>query len=127
MPLRETKKVRISTCFEQHIWIASSPFSVVSMGKYCLGRDLIMTCNSMTKQMLLVLPLLLLTAFASGAVELVSAQARALSSVSSVGGYSIIPAGTEPASYGDLAPVQLFEIVKPDGQSVTIRDRKSVV
>lgn len=75
---------------------------------------------SITARIMLTLPALLLAALCTGAVEMVSSHAQALSSVSSIGGYSIIPAGTEPGSYGDLAPIQLFEITKPDGQSFTI-------
>lgn len=62
-----------------------------------------------------------LTASVASAAQIVSTTARGVASVANLGGFGIAPAGTQPARLADdLAPVQLFEITKPAGQSVTI-------
>lgn len=64
--------------------------------------------------------MLMLAVSAAPAAQVVSTTARGLPSVSNIAGFGIVPAGTQPAAYGDLAPIQLFEITKPANQSVTI-------
>lgn len=52
--------------------------------------------------------------------QMVSTTARGLNAVTQAGGFMIQSAGTAPASYSDLAPQQLLEIVRPGNRPFTI-------
>lgn len=72
------------------------------------------------KRGLFVVPLCLFAMTAAFGAEVVSTMARAVPAVSNMGGISLTPVGTQPASYDDLAPVQLFEITKSANESISI-------
>lgn len=69
---------------------------------------------------LLVLAAVLLAAPAAFSAQMVSTTTRGLNAVMQAGGFMIQSVGTAPASYNDLAPQQLLEIVRPNNQPFTI-------
>lgn len=72
------------------------------------------------KRGLFIVPLCLFAMTVAFGAEVVSTMARAVPAVSNMGGISLTPVGTQPASYDDLAPVQLFEITKSANESISI-------
>ena len=69
---------------------------------------------------MLVLPMLLVAAAGADAGQVRSSTTRGLSAVTSANGFSLRPVGTGGQYYGDLAPTQLFEIVRPSNQRISI-------
>ncbi len=68
----------------------------------------------------LFLPLALLAASTAFSGQMISTPVRTMGAVMQTAGFSIRPAGVAPASSGDLAPQQLFEIARPGDQPVSI-------
>ncbi len=68
----------------------------------------------------LVLFATLLAASAALSAQMTSTPVRAMGAVMQTGGFMIRPAGVAPAAAGDLAPQQLFEIVRPGDQPIAI-------
>ncbi len=68
----------------------------------------------------LVAALLLTAACAAHAAALRSTARNQRNAVMEHSGFFLTPVGTEPEGEGDLAPPQLFELVRPNDQPITI-------
>lgn len=73
-----------------------------------------------TRMLGFMLLLALLSTAAAPAAQVESTTTRGVSAVMQSGGFYLQPAGIGQMSHGDLAPPQMFEIVRPGNQSVTI-------
>lgn len=73
-----------------------------------------------TRMLGFMLLLALLTAAAAPAAQVESTTTRGVSAVMQANGFYLQPAGIGQMSHGDLAPPQMFEIVRPGNQSVTL-------
>ncbi len=69
---------------------------------------------------LVVFVLVFAAAGAARAAALRSSVRNQRNAVMSHGGFFLNPVGTEPEQAGDLAPPQLFEIVRPNGEAVSL-------
>ncbi len=67
-----------------------------------------------------VFALVLAAAGVGHAAALRSSTANHRNAVTSSGGFFLNPIGAEPEQPGDLAPPQLFEIIRPNGEAFTI-------
>ncbi len=73
-----------------------------------------------THRALLLLSMLVAVATVASAAQVQSTTTRGLSAVMQANGFTIQPVGLGPMSAGDLAAPQMFEIVRPGNQAVTI-------
>ncbi|MCD8139563.1 MAG: hypothetical protein LUE17_07275 [Planctomycetaceae bacterium] len=76
--------------------------------------------HNRTHRALLLLSMLVAVATVAPAAQVQSTTTRGLNAVMQANGFHIQPAGLGPMSAGDLAAPQMFEIVRPGNQAVTI-------
>lgn len=70
--------------------------------------------------LIFLIPVLALAASTALAGQVASSMTRGVQSYMQFGGYEIRPAGTGTQNYDDLAPTQLFEVIRPNNQEFTI-------
>ncbi|MCD8350962.1 MAG: hypothetical protein LUC93_10175 [Planctomycetaceae bacterium] len=73
-----------------------------------------------THRALMLLSMLVAVATVASAAQVQSTTTRGLNAVMQASGFHIQPAGLGPMSGGDLAAPQMFELVRPGNQAVTI-------
>ncbi len=73
-----------------------------------------------SKRFLVAFALSLAVASVASAAAVTSQMGQAMSGVMSEAGFYITPVGSGGQNYGDLAPSQLFEIVRPGNQAISI-------